>query len=32
MSGYTADFLINKRQVWEQAFSPFLKSMEKAVE
>jgi len=32
MPGYTADFLINKKQVWEQAFSPFLKSMEKAME
>ena len=31
MPGYTADFLINKKQVWEQAFSPFLKSMEKAM-
>src|SRR5436190_16117170 len=31
MSGYTADFLINKKQVWEQAFSPFLKSMKKAM-
>ena len=32
MSGYIADFLINKKQVWKQAFSPFLKSMEKAME
>ena len=29
MPGYTADFLIEKRQVWEQIFSPYLKSMEK---
>ena len=32
MSGYTADFLIEKRQIWEQAFSPYLKSMGKNVE
>ena len=29
MSGYIADFLIEKRQVWEQIFSPYLKNMEK---
>jgi hypothetical protein len=29
MPGYTADFLIEKRQVWEQIFSPYLKSMGK---
>ena len=32
MSGYTTDFLIEKRQIWEQAFSPYLKSMGKNVE
>ena len=30
MPGYTADFLIEKRQVWEQIFSPYLKSMGKS--
>ena len=29
MPGYIADFLIEKRQVWEQIFSPYLKSMGK---
>ena len=29
MPGYTADYLIEKRQVWEQIFSPYLKSMGK---
>ena len=29
MPGYIADFLIKKRQVWEQIFSPYLKSMGK---
>ena len=32
MSGYTADFLIEKRQVWEQIFSPYLKSMGKSAD
>src|SRR5436190_16210892 len=32
MPGYTADFLIKKRQVWEQIFSPYLKSMEKSAD
>ena len=32
MPGYTADFLIEKRQVWEKSFSSYLKSMEKSVE
>jgi hypothetical protein len=32
MPDYTADFLIEKRQVWEKSFSPYLKSMEKGVE
>ena len=31
MSGYIADFLIEKRQVWEKSLSPYLKSMEKSV-
>ena len=30
MPGYIADFLIKKRQVWEQIFSPYLKSMGKS--
>ena len=29
MPGYIVDFLIKKRQVWEQIFSPYLKSMGK---
>ena len=29
MPGYIANFLIEKRQVWEQIFSPYLKSMGK---
>ena len=29
MPGYIIDFLIEKRQVWQQIFSPYLKSMEK---
>ena len=32
MPAYTADFLIEKRQVWEEVFSPYLKGMEKSVE
>ena len=32
MPGYIADFLIEKRQVWEEVFSPYLKDMEKSVE
>ena len=31
MPGYTADFLIEKRQVWEKSFSSYFKSMEKSV-
>ena len=30
MPGYIADFLIEKRQIWEQIFSPYLKSMGKS--
>ena len=30
MLGYTINFLIEKRQVWEQIFSPYLKSMRKS--
>ena len=29
MLNYTANFLIKKRQVWEQIFSSYLKNMEK---
>ena len=32
MPDYTADFLIERRQVWEKAFSSYLKSMGKNVE
>ena len=32
MPGYIADFFIEKRQVWEQIFSPYLKSMGKSVD
>ena len=32
MPGYTADYLIEKRQVWEQIFSPYLKSMGKSTD
>ena len=32
MPGYIANFLIEKRQVWEQIFSPYLKSMGKSVD
>ena len=30
MSGYIANFFIEKRQVWEQIFSPYFKSMGKS--
>ena len=32
MLNYTANFLIKKRQVWEQIFSSYLKSMEKSAD
>ena len=32
MPGYIANFLIKKRQVWEQIFSPYLKSMGKSTD
>ena len=31
MPDYTAGFLIEKRQVWEDSFSPYLKSMKKSM-